>query len=1095
MAAGERMRYQFDAFCLNAAERQLSRDGAPIALTDKVFDLLLLLVQRPGQLLHKAELMNLLWPDTVVEENNLTVNMSTLRKALGETASNRRFIETVARRGYRFIAKVTALPAAPAIGRADRASDSKLAAEVPSLPGVAFESESPALRSENRVFVGRQRELEFLEQSLMNATSGHGRLVFVAGAPGMGKTALAAQFLNRARITGSTRFTARGRSLEQYGPREAYLPFLEAVRSLLTSSDFSQVAQVLKDHAPTWWREFPSLASGSEGPRIDGRSATPARMLRELCNLLEALSAIKPVLLVLEDLHWADPSSCDLLGLIAERCSDWRVLLVGTFRAEQVELEKHPLRNIERELLTHELCDELTLPLLDRGSVFEYLDQRFFPHRFPPELAELVEKTSEGQPLFLTRLVELLVQRGDIALDQRSFHVARPVSELKLGVPDTIRGLIERKLESLSDPERRTLEYASVLGTEFSSAVAAELLEEDEVSLEERLDELTRAHRLVECLGEERVTGERRTVRYRFAHVLYRTVLYERLASKRRMVLHAKAAEALLERGNAQQLATQLAIHFEAARSFERAIFYLMQAADNASRLHANREAVEHYARALGLLTELDSEQQVARSIILRYNLGWCRFNAGFAGQAQRDFEALLREASTPPFISATDEGARIRAVVFDYFAQPWRDAFGLYEMARMPNQDRSMGAEAIQCEAYWALCFILHATHQLEAMGARATEYLTRAETSHNLPRRAEALAWSGGRELAMGNLSGATSILEESTALSRSLGHTRAFYLALSDRARIHQLVSEFERAELAWTECLDLTFEASGRIMCLRGLGLARTQLGRISSALSAFQEAREIAEQTGQDDHRQSLCNAVGAVYLELGDWSSAAPHFEQGVELARKHDLVRDELRSWIDLARSQCGLGDLAAAKSSLQRVEELERKAAARHSPPRAERRVLPLLWAKAEYCERARELPQAEVHAQALLLEATRVSSPRYMAIARHLLGYIRLDAGQFEAAQRELEAGLDALGPRTAPLVRWKLLASLGAVRRRTGAPRLSAEAYREAQEIIEQIAHEIEDAKARAAWFESKDVSQVRSVFPHHDLGDAGLMREP
>ncbi|HTV17363.1 MAG TPA: AAA family ATPase, partial [Polyangiaceae bacterium] len=617
--------YEFGPFRVDGVERTLERDGSSIALTDKVFELLLLLVQNRGHVLSKAELMQALWPDTVVEENNLTVNMSTLRKALGESAGQRRYIETLARRGYRFIAEVRESALAP----------------------------PPPLARHTQTFVGRESELGRLSALLERAREGQGRVVFIDGEPGMGKTELAEQFLASANGQGRL-LVAQGRCLEQFGTGEAYLPFLEASRTLLFGRERERVAPIFRQHAPTWFAQFgaavgagavsvPGATSGLvptsnpndsvEGLRPATLNPSSARMLREMGDALEALSALEPVVLLLEDMHWADPSSSDLMRLLGQRAVSRRLLVLATLRRTEMQLASHPLENVRRELLAHDQCEEIELPLLDRAAIARYIDARFQPHALPAELAELVARKTEGHPLFATRLLQMLVERGDLTQAESGWRLPRPLDELELGVPSSVRGLIQKKLDSLDEEDRRTLQYASVLGVEFTLSALAHLLEVDEVSVDEWLDPLARAHHLLEPLGEERLPSGQLSLGYRFAHVLYQNVLYETLAGKRRMVLHQRAAEHLLaERGgDAWRAAAQLAVHFEAARDTLRAVQQLVIAGDNASRLLANRESKQYYAHALELLPELPAAERAAQDLIVHYNHGWCAFKQGDA--------------------------------------------------------------------------------------------------------------------------------------------------------------------------------------------------------------------------------------------------------------------------------------------------------------------------------------------------------------------------------------------------------------------------------------------------------------------------------
>ena len=336
-------------------------------------------------------------------------------------------------------------------------------------------------------------------------------------------------------------------------------------------------------------------------------SALPKeRMLREMVDALGALASAAPVVLHLEDLHWADPSSIDLLRRLCQDAGKQRLLVTGTFRPEDVERGNHPFKNFLLEMQAHNQCEEMALGLLSREHLATYLDTRFAPNRFEPELAALIHRKTEGQPLFATSLVQFLVERGDIARVGDHWILTRPLSELDLEAPVNVRKMIRKKIEALEAEDRRALEYASIQGEEFTSAVLAGLLEMDDLALEERLDRLDKVHRLIQTMGEDELPDGTLTTRYRFTHVLYQNALYNDLVNKRRVLLHRQTGDLMIRfyGDQAPRFATQLAMHFERGRDFGRTVEFLIHAGDNARQINANEKAAEHYSRAARLCSQ-----------------------------------------------------------------------------------------------------------------------------------------------------------------------------------------------------------------------------------------------------------------------------------------------------------------------------------------------------------------------------------------------------------------------------------------------------------------------------------------------------------
>lgn len=468
--------FEFGAFQLDLTERILFRSGRPIRLAPKLLDTLAVLVQNSGHTVQKDELIKEVWPDTFVEENNLNKSVSVLRKVLGDAPGKARLIETVPKRGYRFLSAV----------RESWINGGALPKPVSPSASVG--------EPRAEAFVGRTPELKQLGELLDRATSGSGRAVFVTGEAGIGKTALVREFLRRAQAEYPELVLGIGRCVEQYGPGEAYLPFLELLGNLLSGLTRESVATALRAAAPSWCQQFPSTFNSSEEIEHLKREtigATKERMLREMGEALEMLSTGFPVVLLLEDLQWADPSSTDLIRLLCQRIARQRLLMIGTYRPDELALKDHLLKKYKWEMDAHGQCEELWLGMLGQNDVSLLLDLRFTPNRFPKEMAGLIHGKTEGHPLFTASLVQYLLERRYmVKLNDGHWGLTHAVSEMDLEVPESAQGMIRRKLDALEGEDRRTLEYASIEGEEFTSTVLAGLLGTDELALEERIDRL-----------------------------------------------------------------------------------------------------------------------------------------------------------------------------------------------------------------------------------------------------------------------------------------------------------------------------------------------------------------------------------------------------------------------------------------------------------------------------------------------------------------------------------------------------------------------------------------------------------------------------
>ena len=397
----------------------------------------------------------------------------------------------------------------------------------------------------------------------------------------------------------------RGKCSERLAGTEAYLPVLEALDNLLhagmTGDSF---AEMMRQAAPVWYLQVAPLSSESsttQQMRDDARTASQERMKRELGVLLQEVSRVQPLVVLFEDLHWADVSTVDLLNYLGARLGTMRVLLLVTYRPSEMLLTQHPYLRIRQDLQGAGVLHELPLDFLTRDDVRRYLSLEFPEHRFPPEFEALVHAKTEGSPLFMVDLLRYLRDRGVVAEVQGRWALARSVPDIARDLPDSVRATIERKIERLDETSRKLLVTASVQGHEFDSAVVADVTGSDPADVEEALEALDRVHALVRRVHDQELPDRTLSVRYRFVHVLYQNVLYASLQPTRRASLSGKVAQSLVthhgERDHA--IASELAMLFEAARDARQAARWFFEAAQHAVGLIALREAVTLSRRGL----------------------------------------------------------------------------------------------------------------------------------------------------------------------------------------------------------------------------------------------------------------------------------------------------------------------------------------------------------------------------------------------------------------------------------------------------------------------------------------------------------------
>ena len=552
-----------------------------IKLRPKAFAVLNHLVGHPGQLVTKEELLNVVWPETFVGEAVLKVTIRQLREALDDDPKFPVFIETAHRRGYRFIRQLEA----------------------------SEQMRTPARRATApSEVVGRDESLSQMHSWLAKMNRGERQIVFVTGEAGIGKTALVDTFIQSAASEGNIRI-GRGQCLEHYGTSEAYLPVLEAVTRLCREN--RQIIDVLRSHAPMWLLQMPSLLEGSDREALSREvsGATRERMLREIGQTLETLTASAPLLLILEDLHWSDYSTLDLISYLASQRQSAQLMVIGTYRTVELVLSGHPLRAVQRELRAKQQCQELRLEYLSEDQVVEYLSVRFSGNQFPAELARLIHERTEGNPLFMVNVVDYLLAEGLITDTGERWELNARLADLEMGVPENIRQMITKQITRLSIEDQQVLEAASISGMSFSALAIASALGQDVVEVEARCEELARRKCFLVERGEGEFPDGTVSARYGFIHALYVNTLYDRIPPARRAKLHKDMAVRgeIIYGNQTSEIATELAMHFEQGHDYKRAAIYLQKGADKAIHRFAYREAVGLSRRGLELLEKLPS--------------------------------------------------------------------------------------------------------------------------------------------------------------------------------------------------------------------------------------------------------------------------------------------------------------------------------------------------------------------------------------------------------------------------------------------------------------------------------------------------------
>ena len=835
------------------------------------------------------------------------------------------------------------------------------------------------VESARRTTVGREIQRARLRSVYAGVKERRGLIVAVTGEPGIGKTSLIEDFLSEVASSSVPPTLARGRCSERLAGAEAYLPVLEALDSLLHRRDGPSVHQTMKTSAPTWYLEV-AKRTLEEVSLSQLRERTPLgsqeRMKRELSSLLEELSRVQPLVLFVDDLHWADVSTIDMLNYLAARLSAMRVLVLVSYRPSDMALSQHPFLGVRRDLHARGLFEEIPLPFLEVNDVERYLALQFPGHRFPSDFASVVHSKTEGSPLFMSDLVRYLRNTGGIVEETGRWILASALDDEPRSLPESVRSMIERKIEQVDELDRRLLLTASVQGHQFDSLIVAEAADIDPGEVEERLEKLERVHAFVRRGHEHEFPDRTLTLSYQFVHVLYQNMLYASLQPTRRKAVSARVAQALLcHYGDlSSTIAGQLAVLLEGARDFVASAHYFVTAARHSVGLSAFREAVslsdrglrairalpdgpvrkEHelrlvmikgralrstsgwatpeveevFARARQLCSELDDPPELfpvlcslAHFHMIRGNLRECRERADtLIVQAEHAGNpAFLMAAHHLAGVSREFIGEMIESSTHLERARELHNPAEHAAYTAMYGFDPGMLARAMTSRPLWALGFPDRADH-------RARETLDLARSQRAPTTLAFALVVMQGIHLYRGNCADALTVGDELSALCAEYGlrqeaeWSRAFQgSAMASAGRLEEGI-DLLRDTLAVQQSMNAGLV---RPTFLALLAEALWRAGRVGEGLEAVAEGLAHAERTFQGGYVAELHRVQGQLFHFAGNWDAAGESLRAALACARAQKAKSFELRAANALAVLLQASGRNSEASATLAPVYE----------------------------------------------------------------------------------------------------------------------------------------------------------------------------
>jgi DNA-binding CsgD family transcriptional regulator len=907
--------------------------------------------------------------------------------------------------------------------------------------------------------IGRTPQLEAIARLIAQAAGGYGQVALIAGEAGIGKSRLVTEARTHATQHGFT--ILHGRCFE---PDRAlpYAPLRDLLRAELAARPLEQIATALGPMAPQLASLLPELL-----PLLPELVPTPAlgpeeerrRLAEAFARFLSQRAAIQPLLVVIEDLHWSDEASLEMLLTLSRRCAAWPTLLLLTYRGDEVlSALNQMLAALERERLSN----ELRLAPLSYAEVDTML-RAIFEQRRPirSEFLTALYQLTEGNPFFIEEILTSLVASGEIFYAHGQWD-RKPLSELN--IPRTVQVAVRRRVELLSPEAQRLLTLATVAGRRFDFELLQRLTAHDEGALLALIKALIAAQLVVEESAET----------FAFRHALTREALYTDLLARERKALHGLVAEALetvaQQRGSAagEVWAAELAYHCYAAGKWAPALAYAQQAAQQAQRLYAPRAAIEQLSRAIESAHQLG---QMPAAALLRAR-GQMRETLGEFDLARDDYLAALERA-----LAEGDRPEEWQALLDLGFLWAERDyaTMGDYlqralALARTLDDPITLG-RSLNRVGNWHLV-----VEQPRAALRYHQEALALFQAAADQAGLAATYDLLGVTQMMGGDIPAGVEDYTRAVALFRTLNDPRGLSSSL---AMVSMRGASYPWSATVWppidaAACLQDGEEAlrlarqidwrAGEAGALLFLAFGHGPRGEYGLALERAQAGLEIAREIEHGGWLVGTSMALGVIALDLLALDLARQHLELALALAR-------ELGSFFVRNVASC-LATTCVAQRDLACAEEVLAAALPTDTP-------MQMQGQRSAWCARAELALAASDPALALQIVDGLIDSAmhvqRYGAGCIPRLWLLRGQAlaalGRVADAESALIAADQGARRLALPPIRWRIQCDLGRLHQGQGRRKLAESAFASARTIVEELAASVPDNQLRAGFLRS------------------------
>jgi tetratricopeptide (TPR) repeat protein len=749
--------------------------------------------------------------------------------------------------------------------------------------------------------IGRKEELEELQHSIDSVLLGKGKTIFIAGKAGSGKTRLTNEFLNVTRKRDVTILSGWCLS----NTTVPYFPFIEAFSSDITSKGGGAILSMplgLK----SWLSENSPIKTTDKSRNIVPQ-VWKDQVFTTITRELLYLSSVKPLILVLEDMHWADSASLALLHYISRAIVNEKILVLVTFRSEELSRDAegslHPLVETLNLMNREGLFKEIQLANLNQDNVRE-IAESMVGGKVDPKLVERLMKESRGNPLFVVEFLRMLSDRGNLIREKDQWGL----SVEEIGLPSKVKGVIMQRIGVLKPDQRRFLDVASVIGEKFNPDLIAGVLSEDPMKIHEVLNRVLKSTSLVSVIENL----------YVFDHPKFQEVLYEELSSPLKRVYHERVAEQIENANkNSKEIPfSDLAYHFARAGNREKSVEYSLAAGQDALARFSNTEAIKHFKYVLELVAEFD-ELTAERNVALE-GLGDAYYAICLFDDAIKTFERLAKITTGAIMLRAYR-----KAMDATWFIE--EDTSRMLQLLKKAEKyaalDRLERARILRNKgrAYFKL-------GDYEASLRAHEKGLQISKEEYSLPDLARALAMTGATRLQCGHdPKKGLGEIQRAISLQRELGDIRT---ELIDRVYKNIYFGSFRLYPELDDEFNNMlnTGEKIGDFHSLTETSMLMSgrfeDLGNFQEAIALTLKALEYSRKMDIESLEPQIYARLAWQYARIGDLEKANQYFDTLKKIPPKI-LSSPRNAPWVALAEAV-----LFAAKNQWKEADESFQKA-----------------------------------------------------------------------------------------------------------------------------------------------------------------------